>query len=275
MERLMAKISNEARHKYFEKIKNYKAAVQTILKREQSVLPIIKKDPAGATFKRLALVDEMLNCTSNYIIINGVSQSVLKVKNEDALNDGRKTLYKSVIYLEEVVSNFIDAPFSDYEEKLAEIESLDAARRYLLVRKMGLTIQLLENAYGDNTKWKWSFVELEGRYAAVAKNIINLRNAVANSDPRSPDYEPTVYHLRMLKKLLMQAADRYRENYELSTNRTDDFKQGIIFLSALRRVSIILGDRDGAETAKKKLDIWTVKLESDLKKQEELNQKKA
>jgi hypothetical protein len=118
-------------------------------------------------------------------------------------------------------------------------------------------------------------VELEGRYAAVAKNIINLRNAVANSDPRSPDYEPTVYHLRMIKKLLMQAADRYREKYELSTNRTDDFKQGIIFLSALRRVSIILGDREGAETAKKKLDIWTLKLESDLKKQEEMNQKKA
>jgi hypothetical protein len=79
----------------------------------------------------------------------------------------------------------------------------------------------------------------------------------------------------MIKKLLMQAADRYREKYELSTNRIDDFKQGILFLSALRRVNIVLGDREGAETSKKKLDIWTLKLESDLKKQEEMNQKKA
>jgi hypothetical protein len=73
----------------------------------------------------------------------------------------------------------------------------------------------------------------------------------------------------------MQAADRYREKYELSTNRIDDFKQGMIFLSALRRFHIILGDREEAETVKKKLDIWSVKLESDIKKQQEFNQKKA
>jgi hypothetical protein len=271
----MAKISNEERHQYFARIKPYKETADTILKREQNVLMVIKKDPAGAAFKRLALVDEMLNLTSNYIVLNGISQGVLKVKNEDALNDGRKSLYKSVIYLEEIVSNLVDAPYSDYEEKVAEIESVDAVRRYLLIRKMGLTIQILEDAYGDNTKWKWSFVELEGRFAAAAKNIIDLRNAVANTDPRSPSYEPTVFHLRMIKKLLMQAADRYREKYELSTNRIDDFKQGIVFLSALRRLHIILGDREEAETVKKKLDIWSVKLESDIKKKGELSQKKA
>jgi hypothetical protein len=270
----MAKISDEERHQYFEKIEIYKKNANAALKREQNILTLIKKEPAGAAFKRLTLTDEMLNLTSNYIIINGVSLSVLKVKNEDALNDGRKSLYKSVIYLEEIVSNLVDAPFSDYGEKLAEIESVDAARRYFLVRKMGLALQLLKNAYGDNTKWKWSFVELEGRYAAVTKNIIDLRGAVANTDPRSPAYEPTVYHLRLIKKLLSQAADRYREKYELSTNRTDDFKQGINFLSALRRLHIVLGDRDDAETVKKKLDIWTVKLGNDLKKQEELSQKK-
>jgi hypothetical protein len=269
----MAKISSEERHKYFERIKPYKETIAAILKQEQAVLMEIKKDRTGAAFKRIALVDDMLNLTSNYMVLNGVSQSVLKVKNEDALNDGRKSLYKSVIYLEEIVSNFVDAPFSEYEEKLAEIESVDAARRYFLVRKLGLAIQLLENAYGDNTKWKWSFVELEGRFAAAAKNIIDLRNAVANTDPRSPNYEPTVYHLRLIKKLLMQAADRYREKYELSTNRIDDFKQGINFLAALRRLHIVLGDRDEAETVKKKYDIWSAKLGSDMKRQEEIQKK--
>lgn len=269
----MAKISSEERHKYFERIKPYKETVDKILKQEQAVLMEIKKDRTGEAFKRIALVDEMLNLTSNYIVLNGISQSVLKVKNEDALNDGRKSLYKSVIYLEEVVSNYVDAPFSDYEDKLAEIEAVDTARRYLLVRKLGLAIQMLEDAYGDNTKWKWSFVELEGRFAAAAKNILDLRNAVANTDPRSPNYEPTVYHLRMIKKLLMQAADRYREKYELSTNRIDDFKQGITFLAALRRLHVILGDRDEAETVKKKCDIWSAKLESDSKKQEEIQKR--
>lgn len=271
----MAKITDDDRHKYFEKIKPYKTMTDSLLKLEKNVLGVIKKDPSGAAFKRLTLIDEMLNLAANYIIISKVSQSVLKVKNEDALNDGRKSLYKSVIYLEEIVSNLVDVPYSDYEEKLVAIESIDAARRYLLVRKMGLAIDLLEDAYGDNTKWKWAFVELEGRYAAVAKNIIDLRNAVANTDPRSPNYEPTVYHLRLIKKLLMQAADRYREKYELSTSRFDDFKMGIAFLSALRRLHAVMGDRDEAETVKKKLDIWAAKLETDLKKQENPAAKKA
>jgi hypothetical protein len=216
----------------------------------------------------------MISLSSNYIILSGVSQSMLKLRNEEALNDGRKSLYKAIIYLEEVVSNMVDAPFADYEEKLEEIVSIDAKRRYLLIRRLGLAIQLLENAYGDNTKWRWAFVELEGRYAAAAKNIIDLKKAVANTDPRSPSYEPTVRHLKMIKKLFMQSADRYREKYELSTNRIDDFKMGMTFLSGLRRLHIIMGDKDEAETVKKKLDIWASKLEVDLKKQEDSALKK-
>ncbi|MDR2433647.1 MAG: hypothetical protein LBD47_03665 [Treponema sp.] len=270
----MAKISNDERRAYIEKIKKYKAAAAALLSREKTVLMTIKNDQGGTAFKRFSLADEMLDLVSNYIIIDGVSRSVLKVKNEDALNDGRKSLYKSLIYLEETVSTLVDAPFSEYEEMLAAIETVSAVDRYLLIRKMGLAIKLLENAYGYNTKWKWAFVELEGRYAAVAKNSIDLRNALANSDPRSPNYEPTVCHLRLVKKLLAQAADRYREKYELSTGRIDDFKQGMTFLSALRRLYLLLGDREEAETVKKKLDIWSIKLEKDLKKQAEMYQKK-
>ncbi|MCL2319012.1 MAG: hypothetical protein FWC45_02925 [Treponema sp.] len=265
----MAKISNEDRHQYFEKIKPYKAMIQSLLKREETVLQVIKRDSRGAAFKRLTLADEMIFLASNYIVIGGVSQSMLKLRNEEALNDGRKSLYKAVIYLEEVVSPLVDAPYSDYEGQVAEIAPVDARRRYGLIRKMGLALQLLENAYGDNTKWKWAFVELEGRFAAVAKNIIDLKMAVVNTDPRSPDYEPTIYHLRLIKKLLHQAADRYREKYELSTNRIDDFKMGIHFLNALRRIHILFGERADADTLKKKADIWNTKLEMDLKKQEE------
>jgi hypothetical protein len=78
-----------------------------------------------------------------------------------------------------------------------------------------------------------------------------------------------VLHLRLMKKLLIQAADRYREKYELSTNRIDDFKMGIHFLDSLKRIHILFGERDDAETLKKKSDIWNSKLEVDIKKQEE------
>jgi len=271
----MAKITNEDRYQYSEKVKPYKAMIQSLLKIEDNVLQSIKKDSRGAALKRLTLVEEMLYLVANYMIINGISQSMLKLRSEEALNDGRKSLYKAVIYFEEVVSPYVDAPFSDYEERLAEIDTIDARKRYYIIRKTGLALQLLENAYGDNTKWKWSFVELEGRYAAVAKNIMNLKTAVVNTDPSSPDYEPTMYHLRLIKKLLMQAADRYREKYELSTNRIDDFKMGINFLNALRRIHALLGERSEAETLKKKAEIWSSKLETDHKKHEEAPARKS
>ena len=53
------------------------------------------------------------------------------------------------------------------------------------MRKMGFTIDSLEDGYGDNSKWKWSFVDLEGRFAATAKNLLNLRTFIAGMDPRS------------------------------------------------------------------------------------------
>ena len=265
----MAKVSNEDRHQYFERIKPYKAAISAHLKKEELLLQAVKQDPQTAASRRLVLANEMILLTSNYIIQSGVSLSMLKLRSEEALNEGRKSLYKAVIYLEDVVSPMVDAPYSEYENRLAEIASVDAAKRYSLIRKMGLVIQLLENAYGDNTKWRWSFVELEGRFAAIVKNIVDLKSAVSNTDPRSPDYEPTMYHLRLMKKLLAQAADRYREKYELSTNHIDDFKMGLNFLNALKRIHILLGDRNDAETVKKRAETWAAKLDLDIKKKKE------
>ena len=270
----MAKISDQDRITYHEKIKAYLIMTESLLKSEASLLLQIKKNPPDAALKKLALVDEMLNLVSSYIAVNGVSMAVLKIKNEEALNDGRKAMYKAVIYLEDIVSNFIDTAFSEYDEKLAEIESFDQNQRYLLVRKMGLTIDMLQFAYGDNSKWRWTFVDIEGRFATVTKNILDLRNALANSSSNSPFYESTVYHLRLAKELLTRAASRYRDKYELSTQQVLDFKMGIQFLSALKRLHIVLAESDEAEDIKKKLAIWSTKLDSDIKKQEEEGKKR-
>ncbi|MDR2746627.1 MAG: hypothetical protein LBB77_04190 [Treponema sp.] len=260
----MSKISSQDRAQYLEKIKNYHASIEICLGKEKDTLNAIKNAPEDSAFKRLFLVDVMLNLGSYYLAQNGVSQAVLKLKNEDALNEARKSIYKSVIYLEQIVGSMIDAPFSEYEKDVEQIAFLNPKQRYYLVRKMGLAIYLLENAFGENSKWKWAFVDLEGRYAAAAKNIIDLKTVVSNTDLRSPNYAPTVYHLRLVKKLLMQAADRYRDRYELSTNRANDFEMGIRFLQALRRLLLILGDQEEAWAVKRKLDIWETKLNKDI-----------
>jgi hypothetical protein len=273
----MGKISGGDRPRYLERIKPYTAAIEQGLRQEELALASLQGEipaPAAAA-KRLGLARDMINLATNYIVLSSMSQSMLRMKNEEALNEGRKSLYKSVVYLEEIIGKQIDAPFSEYEERLEAIGDMGAERRYLLIRKLGLAIQLLEDAYGDQSRWRWAFVELEGRFAAAAKNIIDLKAAFYDMDPRSPEYEPARRLLILAKKLLARAADRYRSRYELSTGQIDDFNRGIQFLSALKRLHGLLNEREQAETVRKKLDIWTAKLEGDQRKQEAAAPKKA
>jgi len=265
----MAKVNDQNRGLYNEKVSTYVKMTKTLLDVEKKLVIESKKDTPEAALVKLSLADEMLNLTSNYMAINGISQAVLKSKNEEVLNDARKSLYKAIIYLEEAVSNYIDVPFSDYESKLNLLETFDENQRYQLIRKAGLAIDLLEYTYGDNSKWRWTFVEMEGRFATVSKNIMDLRHVMEYSTFESPYYDSTTYHLRLIKKLLSQSADRYREKYELSTGQIPDFKTGISYLGALRRLHVLLAESEDAENVKKKIAIWKAKLETDHKRQEE------
>jgi len=265
----VAKLSSEAKKRYFDKLKEYKNVIDQIIQREKTLLQVADTDENGGSFKKLILADETLNLVSYFLMMNGISVSLLGIKNEGFLNDARKALYKALIYLEEVISPLIDAPFSDYEDKLKALEGYDDEKRYNLLKKLGFTIDSINESYGDNSKWKWSFVEIEGRFAAIAKNLLNLKTLVAGLDPRVKGYEARFRHLVLVKKLLQQSADRYRQKYELSTLRIDDFKLAISYLSALRRIHQLLGETNDAEVVKKKMEIWKAKMEADLRKMEE------
>ena len=62
--------------------------------------------------------------------------------------------------------------------------------------------------------------------------------------------------MQLVKKLLQQSADRYREKYELSTMRLDDIKKAILFLAAMKRLHALLGEVEEAEVVKKKMLTW-------------------
>ena len=265
----MKKPSEEARRRYADYIKDYRAAIDAALEKENRTTQIIAAGSPGAGYQRLALADDNLNLVASYLLMSSLSFAFLGFKNEAHLNEARKCLYKTIISLEEIVSPEVDAPFSDYEEGLASIDAFSDESRYNLLRKIGFAMDSIEEGFGEKSKWKWSFVELEGRFAAVAKNLLNLRTLIAGMDPRSEGYSARLSHLSLAKELLQQGADRYREKYELSNLRVDDIKAGINFLAALRRLHIVLGEVEQAEVVKKKAEIWRLKMENDLKKTEE------
>ena len=137
----------------------------------------------------------------------------------------------------------------------------------MIIRKLGLAINLLKDAFGDNSKWRWSFVELEGRFTTVAKNLLDMKESVKEYfDPSSMHYETTVMYVRMITKLLSDSATAYRDKYEMSTRRIDDMRNGIRYLLALRKLYIAIGNAEQAEEAKRKALVWKDKMDADHKK---------
>ncbi|MCI1209241.1 MAG: hypothetical protein LKF96_07350 [Treponema sp.] len=262
----MAKVTAEERELFNKRIVPYKEKIGKSLEKEKNILNLIEKDSSGNAYKKLVLCDEMLYLATLYMVINGLSLKIMKVKNNDSLNDARKTLYKAIIYLEEIVTNSINVPFSDIEGHLTGISNTPLEKRFFMIRKLGLCIDMLIEAFGDNSKWKWSFVELCGRYAVVAKNLLDFKKASQSYfDPRSPDYELSVRYLRLINRLLEDSAAAYRDRYELSTRRLDDMRLAINYLLAQRRLNILIGKNDTAEDIKKKAVIWRDKMEADQK----------
>ncbi len=269
----MAKVSEVARKKYSEKIKVYKKKIEVQLLKEKQILQIIKNDDTGASFKKLMLADENLDVVSFYLLMNSLSLSLLGIKNETYLNDGRKACFKTLIYLEEVFTDFLDVPFSEYEEKINEVSAFSEDNRYDLIRKTGFSIDAINLAFGDNSKWKWSFVDMNGRLACVSKNCMDLKKMTAGMDPRVPGYQVRIKQLNLSRRLLQQSADSFRKKYELSTNRIDDFKRALGFLASLKRLSILLKRNSDVDALKKKIDIWKTKMDTDIKRREDKEKK--
>jgi hypothetical protein len=255
----------DKKSEFAEKTKDFLMLADTIQLKEQDTLTEINDSDVDSAIIRLHLAEEMLNLTTVHLDINDISMSIFKKKDENAMNNARKSLNKCLNYLESVVTKSIDSPFSVYEQQLEEIAAFTPAERYALIQKMGTIMNLFKEAIGSDPKWKGTMVEFDGRYAIVAKNILNLRDVVANTDPRSPNYEPTLYHVRLVKKLLLDAADRYRHKYEVVSQGIDDFKMAILFLRALAMFDLFTGDQADAEVQKKKLAVWKNKLNMDIK----------
>ncbi|MDR2468121.1 MAG: hypothetical protein LBD22_04080 [Spirochaetaceae bacterium] len=258
--------TDKQRH-YDEKTRFYEEIIQKMLKNEADVLEECRKAPETAAERLFELSDKMLDLASLYMALNGISLSVLNLRDENSLVEARRAISKAIIYIENIVTGKVDVPYSDYEGNLAELAQVSPEKKYYTVRKIGASIDLLKYGYGDNTKWRWSFVDVEGRFIAVAKNLLDLKQAFSNNDPSEADYAPLHYHLHLVKDLLSQQAHRYQERFSLAMKRADDMRLAINYLSALKQFHVLLNEHQEAEEIKKKLDVWMTTYQNELKKE--------
>ena len=260
-------VSEEARKDFNESIRPIKEQINGLIKKDKDESFALRNQKEGVELKKIALAEQMIYLATVQMSINNISVEMLEVKNNDILNDARKSLYKAIIYLEDVVSNTVDCPYSDIESKILPIKEVSITRRLDIIRKLGLALDLLVDAFGENSKWKESFVEMRGRHAVVAKNLVDMKHAVKDYfDHNSPVYEDTILYVRLIRELLSKCANDYRDRYELASKRVDDMRMAVNLLIALRRIAMVMNDSEESENIRKKALAWKTKMESDEKK---------
>lgn len=260
------KISPGVKAEYAKSQSFFKGKVQELLQKEEAFYEKASDEEAKNPYRQIESAEKMIYGASLFIELNSLCADLLEMRDNDALNEARKLIYKVLIHLETVLTNYVDVPYSDLDENMKALSKMDLNSRFYLIRKLGLIIDLLESALGEDSKWKLSFVEIRGRFAAVAKNFIDMRNAYKDYfDPSSAAYEVTVRYIRLVNRLLEDSANEYRNKYELSSRRIDDMRNAIFFLLAKQRLLATMGDAAGAEELKKKAVAWKTKLENDSK----------
>lgn len=259
---------------YLESVKAHKQKIEEITSSIKTIEKEVLKNTELSNYGRLSIANSYLNIVAIYCTMSDISLQLIGVKNEGFLNEGRKLLYKIFSVLEDIVGDFIDAPLTENDEKLRTIEKLDDHKKLNLFKKLLDGLKSIEDRFGPNSKWKWSFVDLEGECAIVLKNMADFRRIQTQRDPRIPGYPERNEIMRLVKENLRKAADRYREKYEMTTHEPTEMKKALLFLATLHRIHILFNEPTESEAVKKNIQIWQEKIDADLKKAEEDKKKK-
>jgi hypothetical protein len=235
----------------------------------QKIKYLETKTEEQENLKKIKIASHYIDIVSIYCAMTDLSVNLLSHKNESYLDAGRKALYKAIIVLEDVVSNTVDMPLGENYELLASLENFSDSDRLGLIRNLGYTISLIEDRYGKNTKWKWSFVEMEGRYAVIAKNLFDFRSYQKKNDPTIEGFDDRYDYLFLVKDFLIDASNRYREKYELTNHSTEDMRKAIEYLRALKRIHILFNEKNEVQNVTKRIELWSQKFEADIKAKEQ------
>ena len=126
-----------------------------------------------------------------------------------------------------------------------------------------------------DSKWKWSFVELQARVAVITKNITSFSEVAKFRDPRSEFFYERRDLMQLCKDSLTEAARQFRTKYEMAGKARDDLKISYRYLSALRKIHVLFGEDTEAIKLKNIIDAAKIALEAEDKAKDKDKKEKA
>ncbi|MBP7737405.1 MAG: hypothetical protein KA369_15600 [Spirochaetes bacterium] len=259
----MGTVSKAEKAAYNDEVKDIKREVEQIKKSINEAAAKKKKHPNIANYYNLELASHEMDAIENFIKMNDLSLEMLNLRNSTFLENARKEFYKVLQYLEEIVGNQVDRSLKENDEYLATIKEINPQQILNFVKRMHRILGELIRNFGQDTKWKWSFVEWQARAAVITKNITSFSDVARLRDPRTPFFYDRRDMMLLCKDSLTEAAKQFRTKYEMAGKARDDLKSSISYLAALRKIHVLFGEDVEATKLKNIIDAAKMALEAD------------
>lgn len=269
-------ISKAQKAAYNDDIKMLQADSNELEKRIRELTSRKKSKSNIEPYYNLEIVTYLAQTIDLYIQMSDLSVAMLGIKNSKSLDAAKSNFSKILQYMKETVGDEVDREsLKDNEDYLAKIDKLNPGEIFDFANRLNDTFLKLKDRMGEDSKWKWLFVELQSKVAIIIRNLINFSNILKYRDPREEFFRVRREHLGLAKASLEEAAKLYRTKYEISSKSREDLKKSIEILEALRKVHIVLGESNDADKLKTTIDAAKQTLEAgDKKKETDENLKK-
>jgi len=262
-------ISKAQKAAYNDEIKSLKAEGESLDKMIKEVLLKKRKNQKLEPYYNLEIVNYLLRSIELNLKTNDLSINMLGIKNIKNLDVAKSSFSKILQLMKENFGDEVDREsLKENEEHLAKVGKLNARQILDLAVRINEVFFALKSSIGEDSKWKWLFVELQAKAAIMIRNLINFSDIQKYRDPRMEFFHDRREHLKLAKESLEEAAKLYRTKYELSAKSREDLKKSIEYLEALRKIHITMGESTESDKLKTTIDAARLTLEAGDKKQD-------
>jgi len=261
-------ISKAEKAAYDNEVKDLKRDVDFLTKAIKEAASKKKKHPNIANYYNLEMACRGMDAIDCYLKMNDLSVEILGLRSSQHLENARKAFFNVLQCFEEIVGRDIDRSLKDNDTYLATINRLTPAHILSLMKRIHRLLNTMRNKFGQDTKWKWLFVDLQARVSIITKNIISFSDLAKYRDPRDEFFNDRQELMQICKESLTEAAKQYRTKYEMAGKARDDLKKSIEYLSALRKIHQIFGEEQEVIKLKNIIDAAKLVLEESDKSKE-------
>lgn len=269
-------ISKAQKAAYNDDIKAVKIQSDELEKKARDLMQKKKSKPNLEPYYNLEIATYLLGTIELYMKMNDLSVAMLGIKNNKSLDIAKSNFSKVLLLLKETVGDEVERDsLKENEEFLYKLDRLNPRQILDFLIRVDAVFFSLKNNMGEDSKWKWLFVELQAKIAVILRNFINFSDILKYRDPREKHFRDRREHLAMAKNALEEAAKQYRTKYELSSKSREDLKKSIEILEALRKIYMTLGESNEADKLKTTIDAARFTMEAGDKKKDTDEKSKA